>query len=68
ITDLWWTRDHAHHAGAVFKTYRLSESTLTWVNDHNADGSEFVGKNKGQGTRELSTTKAHSCNFLDRHL
>ncbi len=42
-TDLWWTRDHAHHAGAVFKTYRLSGSTLTWVNDHNADGSQFCG-------------------------
>lgn len=67
-TDLWWTRDHAHHAGAVFKTYQLKGNTLTWVNDHNADGSEYVGKNKGEDTRELSTTGAHSCHHLDSHL
>lgn len=68
VTELWWTRDHAGHADVVFKTYRLVEKTLVWANDHNADGTEYVGKNKGEDTRQMSTSGANSCGFLKRHV
>jgi hypothetical protein len=68
VTDLWWTRDHTGHADVVFKTYRLSDQKLIWANDHTADGTEYVGKNKGEGTREVSVVARGSCGYLQRHI
>lgn len=68
VTDLWWTRDHTGHADVVFKTYRLTDQKLIWANDHSADGTEYVGKNKGEATREVSVVSAGSCGYLQRHI
>jgi hypothetical protein len=59
-TDLWWTKDTAGHAGTVFKTYTLSDSSL----HHEAcrDGHGLtIDKWKSDEGRVIPLTTLHAC-------
>jgi hypothetical protein len=66
-TGLWWTRDTAGHAGAVFKTYRLVGGVLRHNADHDAQGVE-INKFKGQVGQAVSMGSLHGCAHPRRHL
>lgn len=67
-SDLWWTRDDAHHADVQFKTYELQNNTLVWRADHGADHKIAKGKHKGTGTLRVPLRAATSCGNPRSHL
>lgn len=59
-TKLWWTRDTAGHADAVFKTYRLENKTLIHDACRDADGG-VIDKWKGEVGRTIALKGLHAC-------
>lgn len=59
-TDLWWTKDTAGHAGTVFKTYTLTDSSLHHEACRDGDGVT-IDKWKSDAGRVIPLTALHAC-------
>jgi hypothetical protein len=59
-TGLWWTRDTAHHAGSIFKTYERRERVLYHEACRDADG-KVITKWKSDIGATVALADLHAC-------
>lgn len=66
-TGLYWTRDTANHGKVPFKTYKRTNTLLTFEADRDAKGDKITAKTKGEVLYRIELAKLNPCSNPRTH-